>query len=89
LEENSQTLVIDEAHLSFSHETLVFELIKQRGGNKPKLLLFSAAATGISKHGQSIVTKSEIRNKYRWYPPISDRNALSEELRKADVYLSK
>ena len=88
----NKTLILDEAHLLFENTNLVEEMFKYPqqwiGIPKPKFLLFSAAGTGQDKDGNSVVTPSEIRNKYMWYPPIPNGKELTNELKDAEVYLS-
>lgn len=88
LNSKGKTLIFDEAHLLFAFPELVSDIIKVPDSFKPNILLFSAAATGQDKHGNSVVTPSEVRKKYMWYPPIPDGATLAADLKQAEVYLT-
>ena len=83
-----KTLIFDEAHLLFAFPNLVSSIIKDPESSKPDVLLFSAAATGYDVRGNSVVTPSEVRKKYMWYPPIPDGASLASDLKQAEVYLT-
>jgi hypothetical protein len=83
-----KTLVVDEAHLLFSYPQLTAALFKlPEPGRCPRFLLFSAAARG-EQGGINVVTPSEIRKKYMWYPPMPDSEELAMNLKEASVSLS-
>jgi hypothetical protein len=83
-----KTLVIDEAHLLFSFSSLCEDLFKlPEPGKCPRFLLFSAAARG-EQGGLNVVTPSEIRKKYMWYPPMPDSDELAMNLKEASISLA-
>ena len=83
-----KTIVIDEAHLLFNFPQVVKVLIRDmEKAGKPKILHFSAAATG-DYHGVDATTPPEITEKYMWYPPIPNGNTLVQLLDDAGVHLT-
>ena len=83
-----KTIVIDEAHILFSYPDVIRLVIKEtEKRNGPKILLFSAAATG-HKDGVDSTTPPEVNARYMWHPPIPPGNALVEPLKEAGVRLS-
>ena len=87
--EEKKTLVIDEAHCLFGCPEIYTYLTKQLCPyNKIKMLLFSAAGTGLLADGATIATPSEITKKYMWYPPLPNGDYLSSQLEEAGIYLN-
>jgi predicted pyridoxine 5'-phosphate oxidase superfamily flavin-nucleotide-binding protein len=86
-----KTIVIDEAHSLFSYPNVTNMIVNQTANwsrqERPKVLLFSAAGTGLSNE-ILVGTPKEINAKYMWYPPIPNVQSLAELLKSADVYLS-
>ena len=89
----NKTIVIDEAHRLFSsanaNDLVVCQPNNWSSRDRPRVLLFSAAATGLLKSNNALIgTPKEINAKFMWYPPIPDMHELSELLKRASVYLS-
>ena len=89
----NKTIVIDEAHRLFSsanvNDLVVCQPKNWSSRDRPRVLLFSAAATGLLQSNNALIgTPKEINAKFMWYPPIPDMHELSELLKRASVYLS-
>jgi len=88
---SEKTLILDEAHIIFSMESLIFSMFKAPESwvrvKPPKILLFSAAAEAKTESGNPIGTPAEILKKYMWYPPVPDAAILSNNLAAAEVFL--
>jgi hypothetical protein len=86
IEKQKKVLIMDEAHLLFGCPKIYAKLTKL-WTPKIKILLFSAAATGLWSDGTVVATPSDIYKKYMWYPPIPDGKDLTPQLEEADIFL--
>jgi hypothetical protein len=83
-----KAIVIDEAHILFSFPDVIRLVVKEtEKRNGPKILLFSAAATG-HQDGIDSTTPPEVKARFMWHPPIPQGNTLVDLLKDAGVRLS-
>lgn len=79
-----KTIVIDEAHLMFSHPNVVFNFFKNVEAKlAPRFLLFSASGSAADSQGREVGTPTETERKYMWYPPNPDADQLRVDLAEA------
>mmetsp|Transcript_45765 Transcript_45765/g.111584 ORF Transcript_45765/g.111584 Transcript_45765/m.111584 type:complete len:603 (-) Transcript_45765:1699-3507(-) len=90
IKNQGKTIVIDEAHVLFSHPNvaaLFFKLMPT--DDTPRFLLFSASGSSVDSQGRTVATPREIKRKYMWYPPKPDAERIVADLADANppVYL--
>ena len=87
IEKQKKALIMDEAHLLFGCPKIYSNLTKL-WTPKIKILLFSAAGTGIESDGRLVATPDNIYKKFMWYPPIPDGNDLVWQLENAEIFMN-
>ena len=86
IQRQNKVIIIDEAHLLFGCAK-IYSALTKLWLPQVRLLLFSAASTGMNSKGNLIATPDNVYHKYMWYPPLPDAALLAVQLEEAGIFL--